>query len=94
MNVICRIRGHRPIQALSIYDPTPEECVEMDVADLPTLHFTIESCERCDRQLRVGVGLPGEPIELVSPSEAHSRTVWLTQVAIDRTNQSGFADEY
>ena len=86
MNVICRIRGHRPMQTLSIYDPTPEECEEMDVADLPTLHFTIESCERCDRQLRVGVGLPGEQIDLVSPSEAHSRTVWLTQAAINRTS--------
>ena len=94
MTLICRIRGHRPMQTLSIYDPTPEECMEADIADLPTLHFTIESCERCDSQLRVGVGLPGEPIELVSPSEAHSRMVWLIQATIDRTNQSGFADGY
>ena len=94
MNVICRIRGHRPTLTNRVYDPTPEECMEMDVADLPTLHFTIESCERCDTQLRVGVGLPGEQIELVSPSEAHSRTVWLTQAAINATNQNWFADEY
>ena len=87
MNVICRIRGHRPMQTLSIFDPTPEECTEMDVADLPTVHCTIESCERCGSQLRIGVGLPGEPIELVSPSEAQSRFIWLIQAAINRTNQ-------
>ena len=62
----------------------------MDVADLPTLHFTIESCERCDMQLRVGVGLPGEPIELVSPGEARGRTNWLVQATINRTNQPWF----
>ena len=94
MNVVCRIRGHRPTLTNRVYDPTPEECVEMDVADLPTLHFTIESCDRCGDQLRVGVGLPGEPIELVSPSEAHSRTVWLTQAAINRTNQPWLGDKY
>ena len=94
MNVICGIRGHRPMQTLFISDPTPEECMEMDVADLPTLHFTIESCERCGNQLRIGVGLPGEPIELISPSEAHSRAIWLTQAAINRANQPRWREEY
>jgi hypothetical protein len=66
----------------SVFKPTPELCEEYDVADVATLCFTVESCERCGRQLRVGVGPPGEEIELVSPEIAASRVAWLSQAAI------------
>ena len=92
MNVMCRTFGHRPTLTNSVFEPTPELCEEYDVVDMATLWFTVESCGRCGRQLRVGVGLPGEQIELVSPSEAAGRVARLNQAAIDQAFEDRSAE--